>query len=71
MNVIYLCVTDVKKKIHPNIRNARDHKVLNIREVGEHSTELDFSSIKCKDHSGQYSCLFCKKCDNLVCPVCV
>ena len=60
-----------KEKIHPNIRNARDHKVLNIREVGEHSTELDFSSIKCEEHSGQYSCLFCKKCDNLVCPVCV
>ena len=60
-----------KEKIHPNIRNARDHKVLNIREIGKHSTELDFSCIKCEEHSGQYSCLFCKKCDNLVCPVCV
>lgn len=60
-----------KEKIHPNIRNARDHKVLNTREIGEHSTELDFSRIKCEEHSGQYGCLFCKTCDNVVCPVCV
>lgn len=60
-----------KEKIHPNIRNAKDHQVLNIKEVGTHPIELDFSSIKCEEHSGQYSCLFCKKCDNLVCPVCI
>ncbi|CAG2190005.1 unnamed protein product [Mytilus edulis] len=32
---------------------------------------MDFTSIKCNEHSGQFSCLFCKKCDSLVCPTCV
>ncbi|XP_063420574.1 uncharacterized protein LOC134705787 [Mytilus trossulus] len=32
---------------------------------------LDFTNIMCKEHSEQSSCLFCTKCDKLVCPTCI
>ncbi|VDI04790.1 Hypothetical predicted protein [Mytilus galloprovincialis] len=32
---------------------------------------LDFTNIICKEHSEQCSCLFCTKCDKLVCPTCI
>ncbi|XP_063431659.1 uncharacterized protein LOC134714349 [Mytilus trossulus] len=58
-------------KIHPKFRNAKEHKIINIKDLAAHQEELDFTNIKCKAHSGQSSCLFCRACDILVCPTCV
>ncbi|XP_071171123.1 uncharacterized protein [Mytilus edulis] len=58
-------------KIHPKFRNATDHKIVDIKDVGHYNEKLDFTNIKCDEHSAQFSCLFCKKCDSLVCPTCV
>ncbi|CAC5421994.1 unnamed protein product [Mytilus coruscus] len=58
-------------KIHLKFRNAIDHKIIDIKDVGCHDEELNFTNIKCSEHSRQFSCLFCKKCDSLVCPTCV
>ncbi|XP_052101131.1 uncharacterized protein LOC127735077 [Mytilus californianus] len=60
-----------KEKVHSKFKNAQDHKIIDIRDIGLHSTELDFKNIKCKEHDEQNCCLFCKTCDNLVCPTCV
>ena len=60
-----------KEKVHSKFKNAQDHKIIDIREIGLHSAELDFKNIKCKEHDGQNCCLFCKTCDNLICPTCV
>ncbi|XP_076103764.1 uncharacterized protein LOC143072612 [Mytilus galloprovincialis] len=56
---------------HLRIKNAQDHKVISIKDIGLHSGELDFTNIKCPEHATQPCCLFCKICDSLVCPTCV
>ncbi|XP_071169267.1 uncharacterized protein [Mytilus edulis] len=65
---VLMCST-CKDKIH--LRIAKDHKVVDIKNVGLPVEELDFTNIKCKEHSEQSTCLFCTKCDKLVCPTCV
>ncbi|CAG2226147.1 TRIM59 [Mytilus edulis] len=32
---------------------------------------MDFTNIKCAEHTGQSSCLYCNKCEILVCPTCI
>lgn len=80
------CVTDIKWKclqcdivmcekcklrIHPNIKNAKDHKVMDIKEVAaQHSSKLDFRNIKCAEHLGQVCNRYCLSCDRIVCPLC-
>ncbi|XP_063433836.1 uncharacterized protein LOC134715530 [Mytilus trossulus] len=56
---------------HLRIKNAQEHKVISIKDIGLYSGELDFTNIKCPDHATQSCCLFCKICDSLVCPTCV
>ncbi|XP_076105023.1 uncharacterized protein LOC143073393 [Mytilus galloprovincialis] len=58
-------------KIHPKFRNAKEHKIINIKDLRAHQEELDFTNINCEVHSRQSSCLFCRACDILVCPTCV
>ncbi|XP_063431521.1 E3 ubiquitin-protein ligase TRIM45-like [Mytilus trossulus] len=67
---LLLC-DNCKIKRHPRIKNSNDHRVIDIKDVGLHGEELDFTSIKCRDHPGQTCCLFCKSCNSLVCPTCV
>ncbi|CAG2208519.1 unnamed protein product [Mytilus edulis] len=33
--------------------------------------EMDFTNIKCAEHTEQVSCLYCSKCQILVCPTCI
>ncbi|XP_071150290.1 uncharacterized protein [Mytilus edulis] len=65
---VLMCST-CKDKIH--LRIAKDHKVVDIKNVGLPVEELDFKNIICPEHSEQSSCLFCTNCDKLVCPTCV
>ncbi|XP_052098620.1 uncharacterized protein LOC127733298 [Mytilus californianus] len=65
---VLMCST-CKDKIH--LRIAKDHKVVDIKNVGLPVEGLDFTNIKCQDHSEQSSCLFCTNCDKLVCPSCI
>ncbi|XP_076104554.1 uncharacterized protein LOC143073115 [Mytilus galloprovincialis] len=67
---LLLC-TNCSDSKHSKIKNAQNHKVIDIKQVGVHSDELDFTNIKCKDHSGQSCCLFCTSCDSLVCQICI
>ncbi|VDI53788.1 Hypothetical predicted protein [Mytilus galloprovincialis] len=64
---VLMCST-CKDKIH--LRIGKDHKVVDIKSVGLHGRDLDFTNIKCQDHSEQSTCLFCTNCDKLVCPTC-
>ncbi|XP_071169918.1 uncharacterized protein [Mytilus edulis] len=60
-----------KEKVHLRVKTAKDHRVIDIKEIGLHKEELNFASISCQGHTGQYTCLYCKTCDTLVCPTCV
>ncbi|VDH94620.1 Hypothetical predicted protein [Mytilus galloprovincialis] len=66
-NIKWKCLTcgvlmcsKCKDKIHLMI--GKDHKVVDIKNVGLPVEELDFTNIKCQDHSEQSSCLFCTNC---------
>ncbi|XP_071169292.1 uncharacterized protein [Mytilus edulis] len=65
-----LICDNCKDKIHLKIKNAKDHKIISIKDIGLHPEELDFTNIKCQQHAGQSCCLFCTTCDHLVCPTC-
>ncbi|XP_076099534.1 uncharacterized protein LOC143068995 [Mytilus galloprovincialis] len=60
-----------KDKVHSQFKNALDHKIISREEIGLHTEELDFTNIKCDEHAGQSSCLYCNTCEVLVCPTCV
>ncbi|XP_063425579.1 E3 ubiquitin-protein ligase TRIM71-like [Mytilus trossulus] len=59
-----------KDKVHSQFKNAQDHKIIIREEIGLHTEELDFTNIKCDEHAGQSSCLYCNTCEVLVCPTC-
>lgn len=60
------------EKVHQRFENGKNHKIVDIKDIGMHATEmLDFINIQCQDHSGQNCCLFCEPCNRLVCPLCV
>ncbi|VDI22914.1 Hypothetical predicted protein [Mytilus galloprovincialis] len=65
-----LMCDNCKIKRHPRIKNSINHKVIDIKDIGLLSEELDFTNIKCRDHPGQTCCFFCKSCNSLVCPTC-
>lgn len=60
-----------KDKIHLKIKGVQEHRILDIKDIGDQPEELDFTNLKCQEHSGNNNCLFCKTCDVLVCPVCI
>lgn len=55
-----------REKIHPKFPSANCHTIVDIKNIGKHSAELN-----CHVHSEQICCKFCKSCDKLVCPSCV
>ncbi|XP_071162358.1 uncharacterized protein [Mytilus edulis] len=60
-----------KENVHSQFKNALDHKIIKRDEIELHKEELDFTNIKCNEHTGQFSCLYCNTCEILVCPTCV
>lgn len=69
---LFMC-NKCRDKIHPKIRNAKDHTVVDIKqtEVSGGIRNIDFTNIKCKVHTTQSCCIFCSSCDELVCPSCI
>ncbi|XP_063410064.1 uncharacterized protein LOC134693250 [Mytilus trossulus] len=61
-----------KNGVHLKI--GKDHKILNINEIGKSEGSKDtikFSEVKCDEHSNQACCLFCKTCNKFICPKCI
>ena len=50
-----LMCTKCKEKVHPKFKNAGDHRVLDIKGVGEPS-DFRFCDVKCESHEGQQCC---------------
>ncbi|XP_071162338.1 E3 ubiquitin-protein ligase TRIM71-like [Mytilus edulis] len=71
MDCCILMCGHCKDKVHSQFKNALDHKIISREEIGLHTEELDFTNIKCEEHAGQSSCLYCNTCEILVCPTCV
>lgn len=71
LNCDLLMCAKCKEKIHVKFKSAKEHTVLDIKQVGLHREVLDFSDLKCTEHSGQSCVMFCTTCDKLVCTSCI
>ncbi|XP_071135688.1 tripartite motif-containing protein 2-like [Mytilus edulis] len=65
-----------KEKIHPKFKLANEHKIVNIKDVGNKEIssceeEIHFGNIKCTEHCEETCCLYCQLCDKLICMQCV
>ncbi|XP_076076539.1 uncharacterized protein LOC143047398 [Mytilus galloprovincialis] len=67
---LLMCIK-CRDKVHAKFKNAKDHRVVDIKDIGLYAEEMDFTNIKCRDHTGQNCCLFCESCNHLVCPLCI
>ena len=70
---LLLC-TKCKDKVHLKFKNAKDHKIIDIKKVGQPETEtfsFDFQDNKCEEHIGQACCLYCKTCEQFICLKCL
>ncbi|XP_063408439.1 uncharacterized protein LOC134692025 [Mytilus trossulus] len=57
-----------------HLKIGKDHKILNINDIGKQEVSKDtiiFSEVKCDEHSNQACCLFCKTCNKLICLKCI
>ena len=63
------------EKVHTKFKNAKDHKIVVLnreRHAGSlQSPELNFTTIKCKQHTDQMCCIYCEDCGQLLCPSCL
>lgn len=63
------------EKVHQKFLSANDHTVVDIRDIGKYETESktkqNFNKIVCVNHSTRNCCMFCKPCDQTVCPACI
>ena len=67
---VFMCAK-CKDKIHAKLKNNKDHKVIDIKEVGLKLETPDFSDLKCESHRDQSCVLFCTTCQMLVCTSCI
>ncbi|XP_052085120.1 E3 ubiquitin-protein ligase TRIM56-like [Mytilus californianus] len=66
---------DKCKKIHQKVKSTEEHKIVDLKNIALEQRQLehihDFNNIKCDRHSGKICCLFCTKCEEVVCPLCI
>ncbi|CAC5407882.1 unnamed protein product [Mytilus coruscus] len=66
---------DKCRKIHQKVKSSEEHKIVDLKSIASEEKPLghihDFYNIKCDKHSGKICCLFCKECEEVVCPLCI
>ncbi|XP_076078313.1 uncharacterized protein LOC143048507 [Mytilus galloprovincialis] len=62
-----------KEKVHDIVKNAIEHRIKDIKDLGqqEEVDTFNFSDVKCLDHSDQGCCVYCKTCKKVICLKCV
>lgn len=62
-----------KGKIHPKIKLANKHRIVNIKHIAlvDFEDKPDLTSISCTVHEEKLCCLFCKSCGVAICSLCV
>lgn len=62
------------KDIHLKIKNAKDHRIVDIKEVriqNESEGISNFKEINCQEHDNQTCVFYCKTCEQLICIKCI
>ncbi|XP_052062938.1 uncharacterized protein LOC127702678 [Mytilus californianus] len=60
-----------KKKVHAKFKAADEHNVIKIADIGKDGSFKPNLFVVCEKHPEQKICIFCKKCNQSVCPVCL
>ncbi|CAC5374380.1 unnamed protein product [Mytilus coruscus] len=65
-----------KIKLHSKVSFEKEHNIVDIRNVSQIKVSSNenlekYLTLSCHLHSSKSCCLFCKTCDNLICPVCL
>lgn len=63
-----------KEKVHAKFKNAREHRVVDIKDVGKYASSMDtfnFCEVKCQEHPEHVCCVYCKTCKKVICLKCV
>ncbi|VDI23141.1 Hypothetical predicted protein [Mytilus galloprovincialis] len=59
-----------KCKVGVHLKIGKDHKILNINDIGKQEDTIIFSEVLCEEHSNQACCLFCNTCNKFICLKC-
>ncbi|XP_052062947.1 E3 ubiquitin-protein ligase Trim36-like [Mytilus californianus] len=60
-----------KRKVHVKFKAADEHNVIKVTDIGKDGSFQPNLFVLCDEHPEQKICIFCKKCNQLVCPVCL
>ncbi|XP_052062936.1 uncharacterized protein LOC127702676 [Mytilus californianus] len=60
-----------KRKVHVKFNTADEHNVIKVTNIGKDCSFQPNLFVLCDEHPEQKICIFCKKCNQLVCPVCL
>ncbi|XP_071176236.1 uncharacterized protein [Mytilus edulis] len=60
-----------KRKVHVKFKAAEEHNVIKVADIGKDGSFQPNLFVLCDKHPEQKICIFCKKCNQFVCPVCL
>ncbi|XP_063443334.1 uncharacterized protein LOC134723710 [Mytilus trossulus] len=60
-----------KRKVHVKFKAADEHNVIMVADIGKDTSFQPNLFVLCDKHPEQKICIFCKKCNQLVCLVCI
>ncbi|XP_071172960.1 uncharacterized protein [Mytilus edulis] len=60
-----------KRKVHVKFKAADEHTVIKVEDIGKDGSFKPNLFVLCEEHPEQKICIFCKKCNQLVCPLCL
>ncbi|CAC5398738.1 unnamed protein product [Mytilus coruscus] len=71
---LLLC-SKCSKNLHLKLQQAADHKIVELKDLSKQLRQdvpkMKLKSTSCKMHNSQTYCLYCKTCEELVCPTCI
>ncbi|XP_063426795.1 uncharacterized protein LOC134710369 [Mytilus trossulus] len=63
------------QKLHKKVKSTDQHTIIDIKDIAAYQQEAkdqpDIINIPCSVHNGQNCCLFCKTCEEGICPSCI
>lgn len=64
-----------KDKVHSKFKNADLHEIIGLSEIASYEhrklNEKTCKPVQCPEHRSQICCMYCKRCEQLVCTKCI
>ncbi|CAC5379314.1 unnamed protein product [Mytilus coruscus] len=63
------------QKLHKKVKSTDQHTIIDIKDIATYQQEVndqpDITNISCSVHNGNFCCLFCHTCEEVICPLCI